>query len=66
MLGIFSMLAMAHQQDEDQDLLEIVLRREDHRALLRDHKATLDDIRVAVNLDLEEGCATKPRRFINR
>ena len=60
LLAIFSMLAMARKQDEDQDRLEIELRRENHLASPIDPEATPDDIRVSVNLNLKEGGLTKP------
>jgi hypothetical protein len=47
-LVIFSTLAMARKQDEDQDRLEIKLRRENLLALHCEQEACLDSIVGAV------------------
>lgn len=60
LLAIFSMLAMARKQDEDQDRLEIELRRQNNLAPPCAYEGTPDDIRVSVNVDLKEGGATNP------
>ena len=44
LLAIFSMLAMAHKQEEDQDRLEIELRRGNSFALPVDREGNLEPI----------------------
>jgi hypothetical protein len=63
LLAIFSMLAMAHEQDEDQDRLEIELRRENN---LGDHEGSPDNIRISVDSKLNGVVVTKTRMLINR
>jgi hypothetical protein len=66
LLAIFSMLAMARKQDEEQDRLEIELSRENNLASQCDHEGSPDNIRVSVEPGLNGVGATKTRMLINR
>lgn len=66
LLAIFSMLAMARKQDEDQDRLEIELCREPNLAPHPDHEGSSDNIRISVDSNLNGVVATKTRMLINR
>ncbi|MFA4901538.1 MAG: hypothetical protein WC600_02205 [Desulfobaccales bacterium] len=66
LLAIFSMLVMARKQDEDQDRLEIELRRENNLALHGDHAGSSDNILVTLDSDLNGVSTTKTRMLINR
>jgi hypothetical protein len=66
LLAIFSMLAMARKQDEDQDRLEVELWRENSLAPHDDHKGSPDDILAAIDSDLNGVGTTKTRMLINR
>jgi len=61
LLAVFSMLAMARKQDDNQDRLEIELRRENPLAPNGNHEGSLDNISVYVNPDLERIGANKTR-----
>jgi hypothetical protein len=65
LLAIFSMLVMARKQDEDQDRLEIELRRENNFVPNFDHEASSDNICISIDPDLER---THPAeiRLLNR
>ncbi|MHB9073153.1 MAG: hypothetical protein ACYC6G_06490 [Desulfobaccales bacterium] len=65
LLAIFSMLAMARKQDEDQDRLEIELRRENNLASRGDPEGSPDNIRISLDSTLHGVVATKTR-LINR
>jgi hypothetical protein len=65
LLAIFSMLVMARKQDEDQDRLEIELRRGNNFVPNFDHEASSDNICISIDPDLER---TNPAeiRLLNR
>lgn len=65
LLAIFSMLGMARKQDEDQDRLEIELRRENNLAPHGDHEGS-HNIRISVDPNLNGVAVTKTRMLINR
>jgi hypothetical protein len=66
LLAIFSMLAMAHMQEEDQDRLEIELRRGNSFALPVDREGNPVPICGSVTPNLEIGGPPKSRMFISR
>jgi len=66
LLAIFSMLAMARKQDEDQDRLEIELRRENNLSLHGDPEGSPDNILGSIDSDLNGVGTTKTRMLINR
>jgi len=66
LLAIFSMLGMARKQDEDQDRLEIKLRREISLARHGDPEGSSDNILVSLDSDLNGVGTTKTRMLINR
>jgi len=58
-LAIFCMLVMARKQEEDQDRLEIELRRQNYHVPHGDHEKSSDNISVSVIPDLRID-ASKP------
>ncbi len=66
LLAIFSMLVMARKQDEDQDRLEIELRRKNKLAPHGDYEGSSNNILVSIDSDLNGVGTTKTRMLINR
>jgi hypothetical protein len=66
LLAIFSMLGMARKQDEDQDRLEVELRRDNILTPHGDHEGSSDNILISIDSDLNGVVATKTRMLINR
>jgi hypothetical protein len=66
LLAIFSMLAMARKQDEDQDRLETELCREKNLTPQCDHEGSLDNIYISIDLNLEKSDPAETRTLLKR
>lgn len=60
LLAIFSMLAMARKQDDDQDRLEIALNQEIQRNTQENLETIPNHIQVSVALDVKAANSFKP------
>jgi hypothetical protein len=66
LLAIFSMLAMARKQDEDQDRLEVELRRDNSFVPNFDQEASPENICISIDPDLERSNPAENRILLNR